>query len=57
MKWDTDWQVHTLKQNSDMIPEALVSPIIIPLNMKLWIFPFTTWHVAEMFKQMEELYY
>jgi hypothetical protein len=49
--------VFTLKQRSDKIPEALVSPVIFPVNMKLWIFPFTTWHVADMFRQMESLHY
>ena len=33
MKLDADWLVHTLKQNSDRIPEELVSPMIFPLNM------------------------
>jgi hypothetical protein len=49
--------VYTLKQSSNMIPEALVSPIIFPLNMKLFIFPLTIWRVAEMFTQMEGLHY
>jgi hypothetical protein len=34
-----------------------LSPINFHLNIKLWIFPFTTGLAAEMFRQMEGLYY
>jgi hypothetical protein len=49
--------VYTPKQSSDMISKALVSPIIFPFNTKLWIFSFTMWHVADMFRQLEGLHY